>query len=394
MKLQLFIAGRYLFAKKSHNVINIISAISAIGMAIGTAALILILSVYNGFNNLITDSLNQTDPDLLISSARGKVFTPSDDAFRWINENPDIQYSSCSLKENVFLSYDGQQGLAVAKGVEDESLYNGELPQCAVGAELAYKMGVNVNFLSMMEIYFPDRDKNISMSNPMASLHNIKLHPGRIVSANSGDSNSMVFMPLEEMRSLLGYTDEVSGVELWLDPGSQANLKKIKKELKARLGDDYLVQDRIEQNSTVFKMMKYEKASIFLILIFVIIIIAFNIFGSLSMLIIEKKQDIGTLYSLGMPQRKIRRVFILEGWFISMIGLAAGIAIGLLLAFIQQKTGIIKMPGNFIVSAYPVIIKGSDVAITSLCVAVIGYLIAILPARTSDPRQEEEQASA
>ena len=179
-------------------------------------------------------------------------------------------------------------------------------------------------------------------------------------------------------------------MELWLDPSaSKAQTRRFVKELGEHLGEDFIIQDRYQQNSTLFKMMRYEKASIFLILIFVIIIIAFNIFGSLSMLIIEKKGDIGTLYSLGMPEKKIRRIFIQEGWFISLLGLAAGLVVGLLFAFIQQKTGLIKMPGNYVVDAYPVIIKGSDIAITSICVAAIGYLIAILPARTTDPRWEE-----
>ena len=390
MRLPQFIARRYLFAKKSHNVINIISAISAIGMAIGTAALIIILSVYNGFNNLITDSLDLQDPDLLVVPATGKVFVPNDEGFAWMQDNPIVTGSGCILKDNVFLSYESRQGLAVAKGVEDVSLYKDSLAQCAVGAELAYKMGINVNFLSKLEIYFPDRERNISMTNPMASLHSIKLTPQRIVSLNSGSANEMVYLPLEEFRKLLGYKDEVSGVELWLDENaSKAQVRRFTKELGERLGDGFIIQDRYQQNSTLFKMMRYEKASIFLILIFVIIIIAFNIFGSLSMLIIEKKGDIGTLYSLGMPERRIRRVFILEGWFISLLGLAAGLVIGMLFAFIQQKTGIIKMPGNYVIDAYPVIIKGSDIAITSICVAAIGYLIAILPARTTDPRWEE-----
>ena len=390
MRLTQFIARRYLFAKKSHNVINIISAISAIGMAIGTAALIIILSVYNGFNNLITESLDMQDPDLLVVPASGKVFVPSAQGFAWMQENPIVTGSGCILKDNVFLSYDSRQGLAVAKGVEDTSLYKDSLAVCAVGAELAYKMGINVNFLSKLQIYYPDRERNISMTNPMASLHSLKLSPDRIVSVNSGEANNMVFLPLEEFRSLLGYKDEVSGVELWLDPAaSKAQVRRFTKELGERLGEDFLIQDRYQQNSTLFKMMRYEKASIFLILIFVIIIIAFNIFGSLSMLIIEKKGDIGTLYSLGMPEKKIRRIFIQEGWYISLLGLVAGLAVGLLFAFLQQQTGMIKMPGNYVVDAYPVIIKGSDIAITSICVAVIGYLIAILPARTTDPRWEE-----
>ena len=172
MRLTQFIARRYLFAKKSHNVINIISAISAIGMAIGTAALIIILSVYNGFN------------------ASGKVFVPSAQGFAWMQENPIVTGSGCILKDNVFLSYDSRQGLAVAKGVEDASLYKDSLAVCAVGAELAYKMGINVNFLSKLQIYYPDRERNISMTNPMASLHSLKLSPDRIVSVNSGEANN------------------------------------------------------------------------------------------------------------------------------------------------------------------------------------------------------------
>ena len=396
MRLAPFIAGKYLFAKKSHNVINIISAISAIGMAIGTAALIIILSVYNGFDSLIKSMMGTVEPDLLITPATGKVFVPEGEVYDWIYERPEVLNMCCVLEENVFISYDGSQGLVRAKGVdwiyEEEtplrehivsgefSLHKGDVPQAVLGDILAHEMGISVRFLSPVEIYYPSRTGRISMSDPSSALKSVKVFPAGIFSVNDEVDKELLIVPVVTMRELLDYDDEVSAIEIRVREGTdKSRIRDLQEEIASRLGDGFLVKDRYQQNEVLYKMMMYEKMATWLIMIFVIIIIAFNIFGSLTMLIIEKEEDIRTLRSMGAGSRLIRRIFILEGWFISLAGLAAGVVAGTGLSLLQQHFGIIKMPGHFLVQAYPVIISWSDILATAAGVALIGYLIALLP---------------
>lgn len=398
MHLPLFIARRYLFAKKSHNVINIISAISAVGMAIGTAALIIILSIYNGFDELVKSTLSNVEPDILITPAKGKVFIPNGETFDRIRQNPLIDEYDLILQENVFVDYDGHQGIAKAKGVDSAfeaesplaehitngefSLHKGQLPQMVVGAGLAYKMGMNPAFLASAELYFPIRDRNFSLANPAASIETVRMRPSGIFSVNQQIDDDLMIVPIEEMRKLLGYEEEVSGVEIRLAEGSTAkDIRSAIKHIQKELGPEFKVLDRFRQNPSLYKMMRYEKAAIFLILIFVIIIIALNIFGSITMLIIEKKDDIETYRSLGATDQMLRSTFTLEGWLISLLGLAAGLVVGIGFSLAQQHFGFIKMPGSFLVNAYPVILQWQDVLATIIGVALIGYIIALLPVR-------------
>ena len=399
MNLPLYFARRYLFARKSHNVINIISAISAIGMAFGTAALIIILSVYNGFNALVSDSLSDLDPDYLLTSRSGRVFTPSDSLMAELGADERVLSVEKVLKDRVFATYDGRQSVAVAKGVEpgseqtsllrthvasgQYSLLKGDIPQCAVGAGLAYTLGVNPNFLTSLTLYYPARDRNISAANPLASVEMESLRPSCTFSVNQDVDNSLIILPIETLRELLGYySGEVSGVEIRLmDTLSKRDVRNFGKQLSASVGDDFQLLDRYRQNENIYRMMKYEKAAIFLILIFIIIIIAFNIFGCLTMLIIEKEGDIATLRSMGATDSTIHRIFTVEGWLISLLGLAAGLLIGIAFTLIQQHFGIIKMPGGFMTNAYPVVLQLGDVLITALGVTVVGYIIARIPSR-------------
>lgn len=398
MHLPLFIARRYLFAKKSHNVINFISALSAVGMAVGTAALIIILSIYNGFDELVRSTLSNVEPDLLVTPAKGKVFIPQGETFDKVRNNPLVEEFDLVLEENVYVDYEGHQGIAKAKGVDlnyEErstlaehivngvfSLHKGQLPQMVVGAGLAYKMGMNPAFVSSAELYFPVRDRNFSLANPAASIESVRMRPSGIFSVNQQIDNDLMIIPLEQMRQLLGYGEEVSGVEVRLAEGSSAkDIKKVAKEIQKELGPDYKVLDRFRQNPSLYKMMRYEKAAIYIILIFIIIIIALNIFGSITMLIIEKKEDIETLRSLGATDSLLRRAFTLEGWLISLLGLAAGLVIGVGFSLAQQRFGFIKMPGSFLVNAYPVIVQWQDVLATIAGVALVGYIIALLPVR-------------
>ena len=393
MNLPLLFARRYLFSRSSQSVINIISGISVAGMAIGTAALIIILSVFNGFNSLISDSLSEADPDIRISPARGKVFVPNGEAFDWAYENEDVLNMSEVLEEQVFISYDSKQALAKAKGVdkvyEEESplrdhikdgeflLRFGDLKKAVVGMGLAYNLGISPRFLSPIEIYYPVRDGKISMSNPLNSLSEVDLRPSGLFSINANLDNELIIVPIETMRELLDYEKEVSSVEIRTkDPSS---VKGVADGLKERLGPDFKVLNRYEQNENLFKMMKYEKLAIFMILIFIIIIIAFNIFASLTMLVIEKKDDISTLKSLGSTDTLVRRIFVMEGWMVSLLGLAIGLVVGIAFALLQQKFGFIKMPGNYVVSSYPIVLKFSDILWTIVGVSLVGYIIALVP---------------
>ena len=365
-------------------------------MAVGTAALIIIMSVYNGFDSLVRSMMSNVEPDLLITPATGKVFVPEGETFDWIYDQTSVKNMCCVLQEQVFINYDGQQGLAIAKGVdwiyEEESplqdhivdgefkLHRGDIPLASVGSGLAYEMGISPRFVSGIEIYFPSRTRRLSPTSPLSSVEAIKVWPSSIFSINSDVDKNLMILPIEQMRELLEYENEVSAVELRLVQGyGKDELKRLQKEIGTRLGEGFEVKDRFQQNESLYKMMKYEKAAIYMILIFVIIIIAFNIFGSLSMLIIEKRPDIATLRSLGAQEGLIKRIFVLEGWLISLTGLAAGLIIGIGFTLIQQHLGIIKMPGQFLVQAYPVILSWWDIVITASGVAVIGFLIALLP---------------
>ena len=397
--LPLRFALRYLFARKSHNVINIISGISVAGMAIGTAALIIILSVFNGFNKLVSDSLGDAQPDLVVKPAAGKAFVPDSTAFAWLYDQDLVYNMSSVIEEQAFIAFDGKQSLARVKGVdsvfEEESplqnhitdgifsLHRGTLPRAVVGSSLAWSMDINPRFIAPLEIYYPDREGSISLSNPAASLRSTKVTVAGLFAINAELDADLVIVPIETMRELLDYDEEVSAVEIRVQKGTTDKaLDGLAAELSERLGPDYEVQDRYRQNEALYKMMRYEKLAIYMILIFIVIIIAFNIYSSLTMLIIEKKDDIGTLRSLGAPEPMTRRIFLLEGWLISLLGLAIGLVLGVGCVLLQQRFGIVRMPGNYIINAYPVILKVSDIVWTVIGVAGVGYLIALIPTLT------------
>ena len=397
--LPLRFALRYLFARKSHNVINLISGISVVGMAIGTAALVIILSVFNGFNQLVSESLGDAQPDLVVKPATGKAFVPDSTTFAWLYDQDMVFNMSSVIEEQAFISFDGKQSLARVKGVdsvfEEESpiqnhitdgvfsLHRGTGAGAVIGSSLAWSLDINPRFVAPLEIYYPDREGSISLANPTSSLRSATARVNGIFALNSEFDAEMVLVPIETMRELLDYENEVSAVEIRVvkDTPDKA-LNGLVDELESRLGPDFEVLDRYRQNEALYKMMRYEKLAIYMILIFIVIIIAFNVYSSLTMLIIEKKDDIGTLRSLGAPESMTRRIFLLEGWLISLLGLAIGLVIGIALVLLQQKFGLIRMPGNYIINAYPVILKASDIVWTVIGVAGVGYLLALLPTFT------------
>ena len=397
--LPLRFALRYLFARKSHNVINVISGISVAGMAIGTAALVIILSVFNGFNKLVSESLGDAQPDLVVKPAAGKAFVPDSTAFAWVYDQDLVYNMSSIIEEQAFIAFDGKQSLARVKGVdsvfEEETplqdhitdgvfaLHRGQMPRAVMGSSLAWTLDVNPRFVAPLEIYYPDREGSISLANPAASLRSTKVKVDGIFAVNAELDAELVIVPIETMRELLGYDEEVSAIEIRVVEGTgDKALQGLVSELETRLGPDYVVLDRYRQNEALYKMMRYEKLAIYMILIFIVIIIAFNVYSSLTMLIIEKKDDVGTLRSLGAPESTTRRIFLLEGWLISLLDLAIGLVLGIGCVLLQQKFGLVRMPGNYVINAYPVILKASDIVWTVVGVALVGYLIALLPSLT------------
>ena len=400
MKLSRFIARRYLFAKKSHNVINIISIISAAGIAIGCAALVIILSVYNGFDGVVRDLNDAATADVLVTPVRGKVFVPDErfDAFR---EDPRVKAVCGVLEESVFVQYGDRNKVVVARGVDslyeqvtalrdhlvegDFSLTFGDLNQVVLGRLVAMELGVRTTFLQPLTAWFPSRTQQVDLLNPLASLRQEKLHPAGIVSLEQNFDQKYLFMPLPALRELLEYQDEVSAVEIYLTPQGLDRKgmasREVLSQLKASLGDTFLVRDRQQQNTTLYKLLIYEKVAIYLILLFVMLIISFNIYGSLSMLIIEKRDDIATLQAMGADDALVGRIFVREGWMISLLGIAVGVGIGLLVCLLQQHYGFVKMPGNFVVDAYPVVVQPLDIVLVVVGVAFIGWLISLLTRR-------------
>ena len=400
MRLSRFIAWRYLFAKKSHNVINIISIISAAGIAIGCAALVIILSIYNGFDSIVRDLNDSHTADVLVTPASGKVFD-LDGRFDFLKEDPRVRAACGVLEESVFVQYGDRNKVVVAKGVD--SLYErvtglrehltegefalgfGDLDQVVLGRTIALELGARPAFLQPLVAWFPSRTAQVDLLNPLASLRQVKLHPAGIVSLEQNFDQKYMFLPLDALQELLEYDDEVSGVEIYL---TEAGLdrhglasREVLSQLRSALGDGFTVRDRQQQNTTLYKLLKYEKIAIYLILLFVMLIISFNIYGSLSMLIIEKRDDIATLRSMGADDTLIGQVFVREGWLISLLGIAVGIVIGLLVCWAQQRFGLVKMPGNFVVDAYPVVVRLTDILIIVAGVAFIGWLISLLTRR-------------
>ena len=370
MNVPLLIARRYLFARKSHRAIGIISAVSAAGIAIGTAVLVVILSVFNGFDGLIRGSIDAVDPDLKVSPAVGKVIRPEEAtvaaAADWLAARSGVSVTEV-LEEQVFLLTDGHQSLVSARGVDEGTLRTAGKPNTVT-----------------LELYYPSRKKPVSLQNPAASLQSVTLLPGQARIA--GTDQDILFLPRHLMRELLEYETECSALYVRFGSDlSAAAQKDIEEGLRERLGGDYVVRDRVGQNAALFKMLNYEKGAIFLILLFVVIIVAFNIFGSLAMLILEKQPDIATLGSLGADRSLVRRIFFTEGLLVSGIGLLIGLLLGIGVTLLQQFAGLVRMPGSFAVEYYPVVLRWGDLAAITGGVAAVGLLIAFLSSRSIHP---------
>ena len=397
MNLPFYIARRYLFSKKSHNAINWISMVSVCGVVIATMALVCALSVYNGFSDLVSSLFSNFDPELKITPRQGKVFDPSQASIREVLAMPAIEQSSQVLHDNARVRYRDRQVVATVKGVDehfsrlvaiDSVLIDGEFRlsdevanYATLGIGLASSLGVNAGFVYPLELYVPKREGKVNLSNPASSFQQEYAYMGAVFCINQQvyDENYML-IPLSLARTLFNYSQEVSALELKLKTG--VDLSATKQQIRTRLGEDFRVEDRYEQQQASFKMMQVEKWMTFLILCFILTIALFNVVGSLSMLMIEKRDDAVTLRNMGADSRLIRRIFLFEGWMIAGFGALIGIVVGVTLCLMHQQWGYIKLgesSGSFIIDAYPVRVELADILAVLGTVLSIGFLAAWYP---------------
>ena len=393
MNLSFFIARRYLFSKKKHHAINIISAISVCGVALATLALVCTLSVFNGFQDMVAGFFTAFDPELKITVREGKVFDPHSAVFRQLRALPQIEVWTETLEENAMVQYKDCQAMAVIKGVDDnfeqltsiDSLLYGTgrfilhdevVDYGILGVELVSELGTGIQFVDPLQIYAPKRNARVNLANPSASFSRGHLFsPGAVFVVNQQKYDAgYILTSLAFARRLFGYGTEVSAVELKLKPEADADV--VKKEISRILGDDFSVQNRYEQQADVFRIMEIEKFISYLFLTFILAISCFNVIGSLSMLILDKREDVETLRHLGADNSLISKIFLFEGRLISTFGALAGIVLGLLLCFLQQRFGFVSLGGggDFVVDAYPVSIHLTDVLLVFATVSVVGFL--------------------
>ena len=395
MRNQFHIALRYLFAKKTHNVINIISVISAAGIAIGSMALILILSVYNGFDSSIREIYEGFKADFTITPSAGKTLYIEPALLQQTSSLQEVKSVHTIIEENVFLKYGSKETIALMRGIDSlylesnplgNSMLEGkaqlalnEVEYAIMGEVLAYSLQARVRFQTPIEIFFPKKDANVTITNPLESVNYRKLFHGATIKGQGTDESSTLYVPLKAARVLTGnHENEFSTLEIFLHP--EADKEMARKNIQ-NLYPDSVVKDKLQQNDTLYKMMKAEKAAIYLILFFITAIISINISSCLSMMIAEKREDIATFLGLGATKEFIKRIFLLHGTFISLAGCLVGTVLGLLVAWGQQTFGFVSMPGNYMLSAFPVEIQFADVMITIIGVCGIGFLISYLPAQ-------------
>lgn len=403
MNFPFYIAKRYLFTKKSHHAINVISGVSVCGVALATLAMVCTLSVFNGFQDLVATMFTAFDPEIKITAANGKVFDSQDERIQLLRDLPEIEVFSESLEDNAMVQYKGRQAMVVIKGIEDnfnqltaidsilygrgEWILRDEVVDYAVpGIELVSVLGTGIRFLDPLEVYAPKRGAKINVANPSTSFESSYLHSSGLVFAVNQQKYdaSYILTSLSFARDLFQYDTEVSSIELRI--AADADVKEVKKDIKRMLGNDFLVQDRYEQQADTYRIMEVEKLISYVFLSFILLIACFNVIGSLSMLIIDKRNDVVTLRNLGADDQLVSRVFLFEGYMITFFGALIGVGLGLILCFIQQEFGIIPLgsgdsAGAFVVDAYPVSVYAIDVILVLITVLVTGFLSVFFPVR-------------
>jgi lipoprotein-releasing system permease protein len=396
LNLPFYIAKRYLISKKSHNIINIISGISVSGITIGTMALIVVLSVFNGFEGLIISLFDSFNPDLQISANKGKTFSLTTIHSDKIKKIEGVIYYTEVIEENVLFQYNKKQHLGFIKGVSedfipmtginnkvikgDAIIKNKHLNFALVGTGVAYFLDIrNIKLGNALTIYAPQRKKGYQLSIEN-SFNKQNIFPSGIFSIQQELDEKYIITPIEFARKLLNYKNEVSFIELGL--AKDVNLKSIQKEIKNILGKNFTVKNRFEQQELLYKILKSEKLAIYIILTFILIIAAFNVIGSLSMLILDKKKDIQVLQSMGATNNLIKKIFLIEGSIVSILGAVSGLLLGVIICWTQMKFSIISLGdanGSFVVNAYPVQMQFIDFVTVFVTVCIIGIGAAWIP---------------
>ena len=401
MNFPLYIAKRYLFSKKSTNAINVISVISVIGVAVATMALVIVLSVFNGFHDLVATFFTNFDPQLEVVPTQGKTAPSDDPLLAKMKALPAVDVATESVEDQALALYKGQQAMVIVKGVDDNfdqlthvkdilfgdgtySLHAGNLQYGIMGIRLAAALGTGARFGDYLRIYAPQKEGQFDAANPtQAFVVDSLLSPGVVFAVNQSKyDKNYIIAPIAFARNLFGQQGRLSSLEFRLKNGS--DLDAVKKEMQSIGGSKYKVMDRFEQQADTFKIMQIEKYIAYIFLTFILIVACFNIIGSLSMLIIDKKNDVTTLRNLGANEHQISQIFLFEGWLISAFGAIIGIGLGLLLCWLQQQYGFVSLgnsSGTFIVNAYPVSVHYTDVSLIFVTVLIVGWLAVLYPVR-------------
>ncbi len=395
MNLALFISRKYFFSRKSPRAVNIISLISVIAVTLGTSALIIVLSVFNGFETLVRSLYNSFDPDIKITSAAGKTFKQEIVPVEQLKKIQGIQFVVPVIEENALLRYQDKQNIAVIKGVTPDFikmsgldtmiiegkmlLQNGDTNFAVVGSGIAYNLNLTVgDFNGQLDVYVPQIEIKPSV-NPEDAFNRGFIFPSGIFSIQQDFDTKYILVPLRFAKEMTGYDSEVTALEIGLSNG--ADKEKCQSEIKTLLGNNFLVRDRFQQHELLYKIMKSEKWAVYLILTLILIIAVFNLVGSLTMLIISKQKDIAVLQSMGADISVVRKIFLADGLMITLSGAVAGIVIGYAVCWLQLRYGLISLgsPGSFVISQYPVEMQTPDFVYVFFTVLAIGLAAAIYP---------------
>lgn len=403
MNYELFIARRYLFAKKSHHAINIISGISVLGVAVATMAMVVTLSVFNGFQDLVADLFTAFDPELLVTPKDGQTISEKDPALLELKKSEVVEVYTPVLEGQALVVQNGKQQVVTIKGVADNITKQGHIEDIlygdgsfllhadvleygVLGIQLAQQLGLSAFFENPLQVYAPKPGERVNIGNPLSSFNHDELQsPGVVFMVRQAkyDAN-YILTSLGFAQHLFDREGKVSAIELKLKKSSKTSAEKVKQQLQAQLGDRFKVQDRYEQQNDVFRVMRIEKLISYLFLSFILLVACFNIIGSLSMLMIDKRQDIQTLRSLGATDSQICAIFRLEGHIISFAGALLGLVLGGVLCWVQQKYGIVTMgdsEGSFIIESYPVSVYWTDIILILITVLAVGWLAIWYPVR-------------
>ena len=390
---EFFIAKRYLFSKKSQNVINIISIISLVGVVVGTMGLIIVLSVFNGFSGLVISLYDSFDPDIKITASKGKSFDPATLDTLALKKVNGVEILSWSLEENALIKFSDRQFIGTIKGVDDNFLKiadindkivdgelifeEGETNYAVVGGGIAYSLSLVLNDpFNQLSIYIPKKGKPVSMLNPEEAFNINVIKPIAVFAIQQDFDTKYVLVPLRFAREIIDSPDKVTSLEIGLAPGIDEDVAG--ENIKSLLGQDFKVETRLQQHEFLYRILKTEKWAVYFILSFILVIAIFNIIGSLTMLIIEKKKDIGILAALGAENKMIKNIFLLEGTMITLLGAFIGMTLGGIICFLQQKFGFIKLDNSesFLINAYPVEMQVADFFYVLGIVFAIGFLAA------------------